>query len=270
MKQSFWLCFLALLVAALFILPGVFAVVQPSGATLTQISNQTMAPDAAGSQAAIAGNVTEMNLYGYTDTQAWQGYYGNVSGTIQLVDGSDNVLYNWSDANPLGQVYSSTNSTIHWLHVQCFNFTAKGTPGNITDTGETPGLTNKKGMNLTQLQNEFGIGANDFDSVNNTFYLLGNSSSSVHSTFYTANLEFNGSECQTSRIYDNSGTGVAGHFEEVIQYEPTTSSVIWTSILNRNLLGFDKKQHDFEMLVPENGHKTNTATTTYYFYVQLQ
>ncbi len=266
MKQSFWLCFLAVLASVLLVLPGVLAL-QPSGAGLNQISNETMQPDVAGSQQAIAGNVTLMDVSGYTVTQAWQGYYGNVTGTIQLVDGSDNVLYNWSDASPRGQVYSSTNSTVYWPNVQCFNFTATGTPG-ASDTGETPGATNLHGMNLTQLQTEFGIQARDNDSVDRTFSLVG--SSGDHSTFYTANLAFNGSECQTTRVYDNTGTGAAGKFEEVIQYEPVSSSVIWTSLLNENALGFDNKTHDFEMLVPENGHGTDTATTTYYFYVELQ
>ena len=264
MKQSFWLCFLAIIVAALFLVPGVLAL-QPSGASVTQNSNQTMQPDVAGSQEAIAGNVTDMNLQGFTSTQAWQGYYGNVTGTIQLVDGTDNVLYNWSAASPRGQVYSSTNSSIAWSNVQCFNFTATGA---INPSGETAGGTNLKGMNLTQLHNEFGINSSDYDAVNATFSLVG--SPTDHSTFYTANLQFDGNECQTTRVYDNTGQGVAGKFEEVIQYEPTTNSVIWTSLLNDDALGFDGKTHDFEMLVPENGHLTDTATTTYYFYVQLQ
>ncbi len=265
MRQSYWLCLLAVLVVALFALPAVTAV-QPVGATVTENGNQTAPLDAAGSQAAIAGNVSDINLYGYSSTQSWQGYYGNVSGTIQLADGSDHVLYNWSQTNPTGEVYSSTNSTISWLNVQCFNFTATGADN---PSGETAGGTNQKGMNLTQLQNIFGINQTAIDSVNNTFDLIGGAND--HLLFYTANLQFDPSECQTARLFtDSSGAQIQGHFEEVIQYEPTTNSVIWTSVINRNFVGFDDVQHDFEMLVPENGHGTDTATTTYYFYVEIE
>lgn len=265
MRQSFWLYLLVLGAVALFLVPSVAAVL-PVGATVTENGNQTAPPDAPGSQAAIAGNVSNIDLNAFSTTQAWQGYYGNVTGTIQLADGSDNVMYNWSDVSPRGQVYASTNSSINWLTIQCFNFTATGTQFNAT--GETPGGTNLKGMNLTQLQNEFGIQARDYDSVNNTFYLIG--SSTDHPTFYTANLAFNGSACQTTRVYDNSGQGQQGNFSEVIQYDPQTTSVVWTAILNENAPGFDGNTHDFEMLVPENGHGTNTATTTYYFYLSIQ
>jgi hypothetical protein len=54
-------------------------------------------------------------------------------------------------------------------------------------------------------------------------------------------------------------------------YETSTSSVIFTSILDEESpLGFDGRAHDFEMLVLENGHLTDIATTTYYFWVELE
>ncbi|MCX6750028.1 MAG: hypothetical protein NTZ83_01070, partial [Candidatus Pacearchaeota archaeon] len=59
-------------------------------------------------------------------------------------------------------------------------------------------------------------------------------------------------------------------FEEVILYEPTTYSVVFASLLNENVLGFNNNPYDFEMLVLENGHLTDTSPTTYYFWVELE
>jgi hypothetical protein len=266
MKQSWWLSVLVLLVAAiaLFVtVPGVIALA-PQGANVTEFGNQTSPVQSPQSQQAIAGNVSEINLDALTTTQAWQGYYGNVTGTIVLADNSNYQMYNWSVASPRGQVYASTNSSIPWATVQCFNFTATGADSAV---GEVAGDTNQKGMNLTQLQAIFNISTRDDDSIDKTFNRTG---AGAHTNFYTANLQFNSSECQTTSVYDSTGTNVTGHFEEVIQYEPTTNSVIWTSLLNEDLLGFDQRTHDFEMLVPENGHGTDTSTTTYYFYLEIQ
>ena len=252
------------LLYALILSPGVQAV-QPFGANISNIlSNQTAPIPPPESFPAVAGNVTELNLNGYSTTQFWQGYYGNVSGSIILSNGANNIFYNWSDASPKGEVFASTNNSINWYNLQCFNFTATGA---INSTGEVPGGTNQKGMNLSQLEGNFSIPSSAPDSVNNTFDLLppGN-----HTTFYASNLEFNGSECQSTNIFSASGTGVAGQFQEVLQYDPSTNSVVFTSILNQNALGFDNQSLDFEMLVLDDGAGTNTVPTPYYFYVELQ
>lgn len=251
-------------VALLGIFLGSIVSAAPSGANVTVGNSSTGVAIAAGSQGAYAGNLTEITLSGDSVTPSWQGYYGNVTGAIKLADSSGNALYNWSVASPSGEVYSSTNSSISWSNIQCLNFTATGA---INPTGETAGETNLKGMNLSQLQNQYNIAVNESDNINNTFNYSGAGS---HTDFYTGNLLFDGSECQSTRIFDNSGAGVSGKFEEVIQYEPTTNSVVWTSLLNKDALGFDNKTHDFEMLVPEDGHGADTTTTTYYFYVELQ
>ena len=239
--------------------------IQPNGAVLTNL-NSTSAPiTAAASDNALAGNVTELNIYGVSTTQSWQGYYGNVTGEIQLSDGSDHVLYNWTQASPTGEVYASTNSTIYWSNIQCFNYTAKG---NYTSEAGNGGTTDLYGTNLTQLETTFGINSStDVDGVNSTFNLIG---PGTHNLFYTANKQFSSGQCPNTRIYDSSGGGVNNHFEEVLLYEPVSSSVVFTSLLNKDVMGFDNKAHDFEMLVLENGHGTDTSTTPYYFYVEIQ
>jgi hypothetical protein len=256
-KGILFIVFLAVLMNLSLVLA-----VEPFGVNVTNISSERAPSDPPQGIQAIAGNVSEISIVGFSTTQSWQGYFGNVSGTIQLADNVDNVMYNWSLASPEGEIYASTNNSIVWNEVQCLNFDADGTYVGA----ETPGGTNTHGTNLTILENMFGIASDDVDGVDSTFTLLG----SGHNIFYTNNIEFSEGECRNTQVFSNAGMGEDNKFEEVLLYEPTTASVIFTSILNEDILGFDNSPHDFEMLVLENGHLTDTSTTTYYFWVELE
>ena len=199
-----------------------------------------------------------LSISGFSTTQSWQGYFGNVTGTIQLADSADNVMYNWSLASPEGEIYASTNNSITWNYVQCLNFDSDGT---YADDTANAGGTSQYGTNLTILEDMFGIASDDVDGVDETFTLLG----SGHNLFYTNNLEFAEGECRNTQVFSNAGYGEDGKFEEVLLYEPTTYSVIFASLLNEDVFGFDNNPHDFEMLVLENGHLTDTAPTTILF-----
>ncbi len=250
------------LFALVFMTYGVMAV-EPFGATPTVINSSRAPADTAGNNSAIAGNVTELTISGFSNTQSWQGYVGNVSGTIQLADVNDNVLYNWSLASPQGEIYASTNTSLSWTYVQCLNFSADGT--YASDTAQA-GATSLFGTNLTQLEAAYNIITDDVDGVNETFTLLG----SGHDLFYTNNLQFSSGECRNTRIFNNTGAGADNQFEEALLYDPVSRAVIFASILDEDALGFDNKPHDFEMLVLEDGHGTNVATTTYFFWVELE
>ncbi len=258
MKRRFFI--FAILVLLLNI--NLAVAVEPFGATVVNLSSTRATPDDATGIPALAGNVTELSISGFSITQSWQGYFGNVTGTIMLSDSSDNVMYNWSLASPEGEIYASTNSSIAWENVQCFNFDADGTYSGI----EIPGETNQHGTNLTILESMFGISYDDVDGVNETFVLLG----SGHNTFYTNNLEFSEGECRNTQVFSSAGYGEDNKFEEVLLYEPSTYSVIFASLLNEDVFGFDSNPHDFEMLVLENGHMTDVDTTTYYFWIELE
>ncbi|MGY4884429.1 MAG: hypothetical protein ACP5NZ_02510 [Nanobdellota archaeon] len=234
------------------------------GVNVTNISSSHQNATPPGSLDAFAGNVTEITTpEGLGITQAWAGYYGNISGTIQLADNTDKVMYNWSLASPEGQVFASINNSIVWNYIQCFNFTASGT---YTDESGNGGLTNLHGTNLSILESQYNIRAGDLDGVDETFSLLG---AGTHNTFYVNSNEFTEGECQNTRIFDSTGTGNDDNFEEVIMYEPSTYSVIFGALLNENVPGFDHNPHDFEMIVLEDGHFTDTETTIYYFYAVI-
>jgi hypothetical protein len=128
--------------------------VEPFGANVVNLSSTRANPDIAGNTTAIAGKVTELAISGYSVTQAWQGYFGNVSGTIMLADNNDNVMYNWSLASPEGEIYASTNDTILWANVKCLE-------------------AERGGTYFEGLEEEFGIAPDDVDGVNETFSLAG-------------------------------------------------------------------------------------------------
>lgn len=210
--------------------------------TLNFVNSTTATADNAQSVSAQAGNVTELNIFGVSVTQTWQGYFGNVSGSIILADAGDNMMYNWSLADPEGEIYASKSNSVSWGNIQCFNWTENG----------------------TWLENNYSIGAGDVDGVNETFSYGNN-----HDLFYTNNRQFTEGECMSATLFDSTGAGVDDHYEEVLLWDG--DAVVFTSLLEESAVdGFDGRDHDFEMLVLEDGHGVDTDTTTYYFYVELQ
>jgi hypothetical protein len=244
--MKFFRLFVLLIVLTLSL--GVVFAVQPFGVEQNGLVkvNSTRAPmDIAGNHTAIAGNVTELDITAFSITQTWQGYFGNVSGTIQLTDADDNVMYNWSLANPEGEVYATELTTVDWDGITCFDLSAEH----------------------ATLEAYFNITSNDVDGVNETF-----SDANTHDLFYTNNVEFVAGECSATYIYDDTGSGDSTKFQEVLMTDGTSNeTIIYAAIIEESsVVGFDNRDHDFQMLVLEDGHGTDTATRDYYFYVELE
>lgn len=271
---------LGLVLALVFTFTFTFSIVSavdPDGATVTNGSSQRADKDSAGYFDATAGNVTEITLTGFSPTQSWQGFYGNVSGTIELAytDGTDKVMYNWSLANPEGEVYAVESSSINWQYIQCFNYTATSADADACEDEATyAGAGCPTGMNLTDLETHFNIESDDVDGIDETM-----PTADDHTAFYTNNKYFtNADGCPSTDIHDSDGKKTDGNFEQILLYDPSTDipggsegiPIFVALIEESSLNGFDGKDHDFEMLVLEDGHGTNVASTTYYFYVELE
>jgi len=252
-KKTFIILFIGFI--CLIAINSVIAI--PSGATVSQKNTSTATASTPSSQDAVAGNVTELTLTGFSTTESWQGFYGNVSGVIQLADSASHVMYNWSQLNPSGEIYASKNGTVAWSYIQCLNLSADGS--YASDTAQA-GATSLHGMNLSAIETAYNITAGDSDDINNTFTLTN------HPQFYTNSLQFSAGECKNMKVYNSTGVG---DFNEVLLYEPTGRSVVFTSILKSDANSFDGSTHDFEMLVLENGHNGDTAVTPYYFYMEI-
>ncbi len=189
---------------------------------------------------AQAGNVTELNINTNWTTRTWQGYYGNITGRILLGNTAGNALYDWSVANPTGQVYATRINSLTWANVRCAN--------NTEIAGEETSL---------------GLQSTDNDGVDETF------KTPSHSAFMiTVGNTINANTCNSTNLYNATGQSQAGLFEEVL-LSNAAGEIIYTSLLNNSANGFDNRPHDFQMIVGENGHAGDATTTTYYFWAQI-
>lgn len=197
---------------------------------------------------AEAGNVTELSIYGVSQTIYWQGWYGNISGTITLEDAQGNVLYNWTTAEPQGEIYVARSNTITWDNVACFSNAGSWT----YDLEEA----------------EVGITSVTPDGVNETF------TTTDHPTFYLGADAITG--CPTTWTFVNSAAQSARFPMALLEDDANNVSIYTTIIENRDVgnstdvVGFDGVAHDFQIMVPENGTSGNLVTTPYYFWVQLE
>jgi hypothetical protein len=203
--------------------------------SVTGVSSSTRSAIDPYNISAQAGNVTEMNIDSITITNYWQGYYGNVTGTIVLADSSNATLYDWTQATASGQIYASITDQIAWAGIGCADIAEiEAEDVNIGSTGKT-------------------------DSINNTF-------STGVNDFFVGSV--NVVNCRETNLHNSTGDKQTDLFSNVLLAD-ADGDIVYTSILNDNALGFDNRNHDFQLIVAENGSNSNTVTTPYYFWVEL-
>jgi hypothetical protein len=210
----------------------------PSALTAIQTSSRNLSNQAAQTIGAQGGNVTEMNIQALTVTQSWQGYYGNISGSITLQDATNSTFYNWTMANFNGRVFATRSSSVAWTTVNCTNAT-----------------------NRTNEETYLGQTAGDGDSVTNTFNLT------THMSFTVSTRTILANTCFSTRGFVNNNSQSANY--TMVLLSPTNGEVIYTAIMNKSVVGFDGKQHDFQLLVGENEKTGNIGATTYYFWTEF-
>lgn len=221
---------------------------EPFGANVSVLSSSRRNVSTTGQVEAVAGNVTELNINAASVTKHWQGYYGNVSGNIQLGDSNGYNLYSWQSASPRGEIFASrSNSLINWTGVGC--------------------------ANSAQIINEDAfVGAHpgqSVDSVNKTFNYTGHPAFSIGARGISGCRSVSvfgsgeGNVFWESILIDN-GTDLAGSSDDILLY---------TGLIDPDRIGFNGNTYDFQMLVGENGNGSQEfpggTTTTYYFYVEL-
>ncbi len=205
---------------------------------------------------ALAGNITELTLTAISQTRAWQGYFGNVSGTITLDDANNYTFYNWSAAEPRGYIYATLVSAgvPSWLNVQCFD----------------------EANNASLFDTSYGINSDDYDNVTNT-YNTTLADPNIAQTVYIVNNSF--ANCPATTIWQNDAYQ-SGNFVNYLMYDSSAvqgnqSWVFGTIIENKNVGNktdipcYNGQLCDFQLLVGENGHGTDTAVTPYYIWVDL-
>ena len=194
---------------------------------------------------AQAGNVTQLSINTSILTSRWQGYYGNISGSITLDNAAGWTLYDWSagDLAVTGEIYAANQTISSWADVICVNFTGNGTVGH-------------SGINVTQLEAMYGMTLTDGDGMDETFT----------TTDDIVIGETTLSNCPATHLYVNNATQTA-QWNESLLTENATGAVIYASKVEQNTQGFDGNEWDFQMLVADDGDIA--AATTYQFYVEL-
>ena len=188
---------------------------------------------------AEAGNVSELSFVANSITNAWQGYFGNISGQIILADSLGNNFYTWNNSLPRGEIFASRNSSPAWATINCTNST---------------GLTNENAFLDKQ--------PTDADSVNLTF------SSTSHPAFSVGSVPL--ANCFSTQAYGTSGPSGQDFWNVLLSDADGAGNIVYTTMINKSATGFRNTATDFELLVGENGNATEAAsTTTYYFFVEL-
>jgi hypothetical protein len=209
---------------------------------------------------AMAGNVTEFNTNSSTITRTWQGYSGNITGMIILGNSLNQTLYDWRLASPQGEIYAVRNAaTPTWTAIVCASILE-------LETEDTA-------LGVTSLI--------DQDAVNRTFVVNGSAEATAnfgavfgHPTFYVGSVQVNQDNCPITYLYNSSGQP-SDKYREVMLSDGTPN-LLYTAFLANNFnntdesIGYDGALHDFQMIVGENGHGTDTAATDYYFYLELE
>jgi hypothetical protein len=210
----------------------------PTALTTVQSSSRDLSTIAAQSASAQGGNVTEINIAALTITKSWQGYYGNITGQIALQDGNNNTFYNWSLTSMSGRVYATRNGSVSWTtFVNCTNTTARTTE-----------------------QTYLGQAASDSDSITNTF------TGTSHPGFTIASNTIQADTCFSTHGYVANNSQSANYTMLLLE---SRDDIIYTAIMNKSVVGFDGRQHDFELLVGENEHVGSIGVTPYYFFTEF-
>ncbi len=263
-----------LLSMALFIILSSFALAQtttPTGPNTVTISHSARFSGENQSGYIIqaqAGNVTALVVDQRRITQAWQGYYGNVTGTITLDDTNNQTLYDWALAAPSGEIYASNGSVVQWNSMYCMNVSGIRNISGSDGAGGGPGVMYN--INGSQIEKYFGINETDRDGLNETF----NDTYTDATGFRVGPVTIDVLDgCSLSHPFTDEAYNSAG-WQELLLTD--NASLVFTSILRDNADGFysndggNQDAFDFQMLVLENGHVgSETTLTNYYFFVEL-
>lgn len=211
------------------------APVGPDG--LTWVSNETRTAPGAMFVNVSGGVISTFNLTANVQNPRWKAFVGEVVGSFTLDDAAGSTIYDWTLSSVTGRVYSTrTSGAVTWGSISC---------------ASVPEMESENtAMVLT---------SND-DNITATF------DDTTHGLFYVGATQINSDSCPTLNTYvSNVSQDVS--FEEMVLHD--TTNIIYATILEENVAGFDGNIYDFQMIVPENGTPGFSGATPYYLYVEL-
>jgi hypothetical protein len=233
MNRRFLFIFLMLLMLSSF------AISEPGGVQVLTNSTVSPTPRTAANITTAGGSFTTLLLNATTQTPRWKAYVGDVTGSFRLDDATNYTIYDWTVTNVAGEVYASRNNTITWSSIRC--------AVNSTLIAEQVGL------NITTTKE---------DSINRTF------NNTIHRGFYVGTTLIANDTCRAIATYVNSTRQQAADnatFQEILLDD--TKSLVYSTILESDIVGYNTSRFDFQMIVAESEYNVNPSP--YYFWAEL-
>ncbi len=225
----------ALMVLSMFAMAVMPASASPGTTTATE-ETATDNPDPSTSGAVITegGNITNVDLEVDSYTERWAGFYGDVTGTINLTDGTYS-LYNWTwTPASEGEVIASTaDSGIAWADLQ------NGVAVDVDNSS--------MGWDFSSGSDTAVLTFTDSDT-----FIIGNTTMTTAPAAATCGT----TGYKTGIVVDVVNTSIVD-----------TDNFLFVVNIQNDGTTFNNGTHDFEMIVPTND--TVGETETYYFYVEL-
>jgi hypothetical protein len=229
---------IGILLVCILLLSGIYLSAAPDGPSLVSVSNETKGTTSAAFFNISGGYISALNLTANVQNIRWKAFVGWVNGEFTLDDQGGATIYDWSLSTTTGRVYSTRDSsTIEWSSIQCANRS-----------------TNLEAENVAMFHNSTQ------DNITKTFQY------GTHNPFWVAGIPIGSDTCPTLNTYVGNASQ-DDDFEEMALYDST--SIIYATILENDLAGYDGQTYDFQMLVPENGSQGFKGATPYYLYVEL-
>jgi hypothetical protein len=227
------------LLISLLLISAEAAFAAPEGVyNITRLASERRTPLGGTQVSAQGGNVTTLSIVSKSQSTAWQGFVGNISGSIVLDNAANSTFYSWNITNITGEIYASRNSSINWNIIYAVN-----------DCAVDEDLTGKNSERTSKT-----FTAND-NTVNFSVGTIAINSSSACAALTNIN----------NTKQKQLGTNL---FENVIliNSNSSTNSTIYTGVLQNGVAGFDSQLYNFQLLVPVNH---TSGFSTYYIYAEL-
>jgi hypothetical protein len=186
------------------------------------------------------GYIASINLSAKIQDVRWKAFVGIVSGSFTLQDSSGATIYNWTMSSTTGKIYASRNSSIvSWTNINCSNFT---------------------------WLNQENIAMNNTNANDNLTVTFNTTAGATHRAFSVGSVSISNNTCPTLNTFVNNASQDTS-FEEMALYDNV--NIVYATILESRIPGYNNLSYDFQMIVPENGLSTFQGSTAYYLYVEL-
>ena len=203
-------------------------------------TNETKGASSSISANVSGGYLSHFNLSATVQNNRWKAFIGHIAGAFTLEDSAGDQIYDWSFSSNTGRVYATRNSgAINWAGIGCADI-----------------------IDLESENSVLGLTSSD-DNITSTF------SDTTHEPFSVGSTNILTDSCPTLNTYRNGDkTQDAGDpFEEMILHDGT--NLIFSTIVENDVLGYNGENYDFQMIVPENGTVGATGNVLYYIYMEL-